>query len=647
MVAATADEVVVALRADLGRYTSEITRASQLFDQNMTRIERRGARAANATRANFNGIGRDIGRSIGAVVGAAAIKTFTDFADSATKVRNSLRIAGLEGDQLTRVYGELFESAQRNRAPLETLAELYSRLSLSAKELGINSDEAVNFIDGVGKALLITGKSAAEARGALLQLGQAVGNGVVRAEEFNSIAEGALPILQAVATGLTDAGGSVARLRELVIDGKVSSEAFFRAFEAGKFTLDDLADKTTPTLGQELLRLNNQFIDTAGVINDTLGINAALGSGVAGLTEITKAFGDAVLRANQIYQKFNTTLSLPFDDTEDILDRLLNKVTELGERARQFIRDSLPEGLVTDATPTPRPRRGVGGGSASSQFRPPPEPVSLSDFAPPPRRGNGRRRESPFDRETRQIQERTRALDLERQTLGQSQFEQDRARANLELHNAATQQGIVLTTQQRIEVDRLAFAYAEAAEATRQAETRQQAINDLQREFGALAIDSISGLIDGTKSLNDVLADTLKRLAQLALQAAILGDGPLGGLFGLQGSGGAAGGLVGALFGGFRANGGGVQSGRGYVVGERGPELFLPGRSGSVVSNRALARQQAPSSGNLVVNADLRDSSAPSIAVLQNRIDRLERNLPGIVQKAQTEGRRNQPFYGG
>jgi len=54
-------------------------------------------------------------------------------------------------------------------------------------------------------------------------------------------------------------------------------------------------------------------------------------------------------------------------------------------------------------------------------------------------------------------------------------------------------------------------------------------------------------------------------------------------------------GFIGSLFGGFRAEGGPVLSGRSYIVGERGPELFVPGSSGSIVPNDRMG------GGNLTV----------------------------------------------
>jgi phage-related minor tail protein len=71
-------------------------------------------------------------------------------------------------------------------------------------------------------------------------------------------------------------------------------------------------------------------------------------------------------------------------------------------------------------------------------------------------------------------------------------------------------------------------------------------------------------------------------------------------LFGVPMGGGKGGGLLGGLF---RANGGSVMAGQSYVVGERGPELFTPGRSGSIAPNSAMG------GSNIVVNVDATGTS--------------------------------------
>ncbi len=152
-----------------------------------------------------------------------------------------------------------------------------------------------------------------------------------------------------------------------------------------------------------------------------------------------------------------------------------------------------------------------------------------------------------------------------------------------EVMNNLRQAGAGATEQQRGAIASL----TRELEAARVAEQAMAEIMDL---FAQTATSAISGLINGTESLSDSLRRLVDQLAAAALQAALLGNGPLAGLFG------GGGGLLPALFGGgspfnllagARAQGGPVSAGRGYLVGERGPEIFVPRMPGKVLANGA------------------------------------------------------------
>lgn len=114
--------------------------------------------------------------------------------------------------------------------------------------------------------------------------------------------------------------------------------------------------------------------------------------------------------------------------------------------------------------------------------------------------------------------------------------------------------------------------------------------------FADSAGDAFGEVVTGSKSAKDALSDLLKSFAsQLAGDAFSSGlKSILGGVLGGAGgsSGGGFGSLLGSIgssiFGGFRAEGGGVDTGKTYVVGEKGPELFTPGQSGFITPNHAL-----------------------------------------------------------
>lgn len=112
-------------------------------------------------------------------------------------------------------------------------------------------------------------------------------------------------------------------------------------------------------------------------------------------------------------------------------------------------------------------------------------------------------------------------------------------------------------------------------------------------------VDALKGAVQGTTTLAEAATNMLNDLANQLLQVArnMLFFGNLTGTF-ASGSG-----IIGSLFGGFKANGGTATAGRSYVVGEKGPELFTPGRSGSIAPAGSF------SSSNIVVNVDAKGSS--------------------------------------
>lgn len=115
-------------------------------------------------------------------------------------------------------------------------------------------------------------------------------------------------------------------------------------------------------------------------------------------------------------------------------------------------------------------------------------------------------------------------------------------------------------------------------------EQAQKGLNDAQKYFGNAAVDALEDLIINGAKAEDVVKRLAASLAKAALQAALMGNGPLAGIFGTAGTGGNMGGLFGmfgSMFG--RATGGPVNAGQAYRVGERGPETFVPTTPGKII----------------------------------------------------------------
>jgi tape measure domain-containing protein len=473
------ERLVVALEARIRDFERNFQRAQATASRSFNSIEQRARQSSNrlqsimaASSSRLALMVRNVGVGLAAGLSARALQGLSD---AATRIENALKAAGLSGEELESVYGRLRESAIRNAAPLESLVTLYGRAAIVQKELGVTTQELLGFTDNVALALRVAGTDAGAASGALLQLSQALGSGTVRAEEFNSILEGALPIAQAAAAGLKEAGGSVATLRQLVVDGKVSSEAFFRAFEAGSATLRDKVAGSTLTVSQAMSNLYTALIDTAREFNTSTGAAEKFAGGVnnvataiadldvsAFVEKLTNAHGALVRFMNELgnadaFVALNQALGLMDEngnvinldakaakDEATALEREVNllqatiaKNTELGfDNTEALARlDQVSARLAqvrAQAANMPATVPAVSDEKARQimneavPFNPlpaisaAPKQVSLADFAPPASSGGGSKgggsgstRQDDYQREIAQIRERTAALQAE------------------------------------------------------------------------------------------------------------------------------------------------------------------------------------------------------------------------------------------
>lgn len=144
--------------------------------------------------------------------------------------------------------------------------------------------------------------------------------------------------------------------------------------------------------------------------------------------------------------------------------------------------------------------------------------------------------------------------------------------------------------------------------------------DELNETFRTGIVDSILDAVDGTKSLADGLAGVLKQMARLILQQQLLNA--LKGLNIFGGGGGAGGGFgvtpmtSGLDFSGAFANGGRPAVGKAALVGERGPELFVPDRAGTIIPNHAMG------GANVTVNVDASGSSVEGDADQASQLGR-------------------------
>lgn len=216
-------------------------------------------------------------RALGALAAFIAVDQIRKYADAWASASGQIRIATKDIAEAAAVQEQLYKTAQNTRQGFTDIVELYSRTARSGKELGASQAQLIKFTENVGKTLAASSTSAQQAQGALMQMGQALGSGIVRAEEFNSILEGAPAILQVVANHIDGAEGSIGKLRKMMLDGKLTSKAFFDAMLAGSEEIDAKFGKASFTISQGFTLISNAFMRWIGQTDSALGISNSLG----------------------------------------------------------------------------------------------------------------------------------------------------------------------------------------------------------------------------------------------------------------------------------------------------------------------------------------------------------------------------------
>lgn len=252
----------------------EVEQRAIQADKNLSRIMTQTGRSmTESLRSSLAGIAPTL-------AAAFSVQQVIRYADSYTSLQNRLRAAGLEGERMVMIEDALYAAASRNGVAVEAVAALYQRASLSRDSLQASDEQLIALTNGVTAALRVQGVTAQEASGPLLQLGQALGAGTVRAEELNSLLEGVPVILQAAARGSEKYAGDTNKLATAIREGEVTSREFFQALLTGLPALESQASTMQMTVGGAFQALNDALGRYVGQSDQSLSATARLAQGI-------------------------------------------------------------------------------------------------------------------------------------------------------------------------------------------------------------------------------------------------------------------------------------------------------------------------------------------------------------------------------
>lgn len=310
--------------------TSRSTRAvEKQFDDMGKNVESR----VNKLGTSITGAIKNFGSGLaGGLAAGLGVQQFTRFADGATRITNALKVAGVEGKNLAETYERLGKIALANGASFESVANLYAKVTSASKELGITSRQAEEFTRRIAVGLRASGTDASAASAGIMQLNQALASGVLRGDEFNSVAENLPVVAKAIADGM---GVTVGRLRELAAEGELTATKVFDAFMRGSEGLDAQAAKTSTTFSGAFENISTALTMAAGEFDKTTGasdafakiVNNAVVPAIIGLGE---AISDTAKRHNALANDLQK-----FAQQTGIEQGVINAVKALQDLGRQ------------------------------------------------------------------------------------------------------------------------------------------------------------------------------------------------------------------------------------------------------------------------------------------------------------------------
>ncbi|MEM8024929.1 tape measure protein, partial [Morganella morganii] len=248
---ANVGEIVYQVQMDV----AQLLTSQRQLDQRLRNMEGRFNRtttAVNGTERSMASLSR-VAVSLTAYLSVSAV---TSYAEAWTVLNNKLVNSIKAGETLAVVNQRVFDIAQNSRSSLDGIATLYSRLERAMRSAGLSGEELGQITTTISKAMTVSGATAAESEGALVQLSQALASGVLRGQEFNSMSEQAPALMKGLADSL---GVSIGKLRAMAAEGKLTTDVLLKAFREMGPAIEKEFANTTQTMSQSLQIASNNI----------------------------------------------------------------------------------------------------------------------------------------------------------------------------------------------------------------------------------------------------------------------------------------------------------------------------------------------------------------------------------------------------
>ena len=507
---------------------------------------------------------------------------------------------------------------------LEGITDITARLA----PLGVGVEDIKSTFFGFNTAAKLAGASTIEASNAFRQLAQALGSGRLAGDEFRSISEQIPTLLQPIADELNV---PIGKLKELAAEGKLTSEVVLRALRTieteGAASLEALV-KADPT--QVFKDLSNEAENLSRAVGDLL--KPAVIEGTKVLTELLvvltefvnsdagqatlllvgiAAAAKAIAVAVPIAGAAIAAITIKIGALKIAVLGLSGAIAAtgigalaigLGVLTTQIIKTKKAQNELNDA---------IAKGSEEEVTKQLEKQKSLREKINERLETAKGRSKKALENKLKEIDADIRMLEGRNKTLESDKLINEKLKERVDIQKESTEE----IKKQQTETDKL--------------KDKMTAVGE---EIESSIKTNLRDAITGAKTFGEAMTNVLNRIRDKIIDAQI--EKLLGGFgenFGKSASGGSGkgiGGFLGGLIGGLFANGGRPPVGKVSVVGERGPELFVPKVAGTIIPNNAIGGG-GTTNNMITVNVD---ASGTSVQGNGSEADQLGGLIASVVQ---------------
>ena len=332
---ATLRELIIKVSANSQSFQTEISRASRMGQDYYKTMQNGGRQAAAASRETQRALAEVTNQLnsakssamglAGAFAGAYATGHLISLADEWSSVNARLKQASQSTDDFNQSQRSLMDISQRTGTAFSDNANLFARSAASMREFGYSSEEVLNVTEAISTGLKLSGASTAEASSVITQFSQALAQGVLRGEEFNSVNENGDRVIRALASGM-----GVARkdLKAMADAGQLTADKVVPALISQLGSLREEYNAMPQTVSAATTKIENAFMAWVGGANEASGVSRTLTGALNGIAdnidEVATAAG--VLVAVGAARWFGDIASGAFSATSGLLNAAKSEI---------------------------------------------------------------------------------------------------------------------------------------------------------------------------------------------------------------------------------------------------------------------------------------------------------------------------------